>query len=104
ALRLVDGIRLVGADRLLDATHGTVITTEGHGYDAERGELWFAGETAEAVLLEMDARRRALADEVDELAGRASAAQHAADEAARTALAAEEGFAAVAHLRERNVD
>ena len=31
---------------------------EGHGYDTERGELWFAGETAEALLLEMDARRR----------------------------------------------
>ena len=104
SLRLLDGVWLVPAERLLAATHGTVITTEGHGYDAERGELWFAGETAEAVLLEMDARRRALADEVDELTGRASAAAHAADEAARTARAAEEEFAAVAHLRERNVD
>ena len=68
ALRLLDGIWLVPAERLLEATHGIVITNEGHGYDAERGELWFAGETAEAVLLEMDARRRALADEADELA------------------------------------
>ena len=67
ALRLLDGFWLVPAAQLLDAGHGTVITTEGHGYDAERGELWFAGETAEAVLLEMDARRRALADEADEL-------------------------------------
>ena len=70
------------AGRLLDATHGTVITDEGHGYDAERGELWFAGETAEAVLLEMDARRRALADEADELAARATSAARAAEEAA----------------------
>ena len=37
------------------------VTREGHRYDADRGELWFAGETAEAVLLELDARRRSLA-------------------------------------------
>lgn len=104
ALRLLDGVWLVEADSLLDATHGTVITAEGHGYDTERGELWFAGETAEAVLLEMDARRRALADEAGELGGRASTAAHAADEAMQAAVAAEEEFAKVAHLRERNVD
>ena len=104
ALRLLDGIWLVPAEDLLAATHGTVITAEGHGYDAPRGELWFAGETAEAVLLEMDARRRALADEADELTGRAAAAAHAADEAAAAAAAAEQSFASVAHLRERNVD
>ena len=104
ALRLLDGFWLVPAAQLLDAGHGTVITTEGHGYDAERGELWFAGETAEAVLLEMDARRRALADEAEELTGRAAAAAHAAAEAAEEAVAAEAAFAAVAHLRERSVD
>jgi chromosome segregation protein len=104
ALRLLDGVWLVEADCLLDATYGTVITAEGHGYDAERGELWFAGETAEAVLLEMEARRRSLADEAGELAGRASAAARAADEAGQAAAAAEEAFASVAHLRERNVD
>ena len=104
ALRLLDGFWLVPAAQLLDAGHGTVITTEGHGYDAERGELWFAGETAEAVLLEMDARRRALADEAEELTGRAAAAAHAAAEAAEAAATAEAEFAAVAHLRERNVD
>ena len=104
ALRLLDGFWLVPAAQLLEAGHGTVITTEGHGYDAERGELWFAGETAEAVLLEMDARRRALADEAEELTGRAAAAAHAAAEAAEAAAAAEAEFAAVAHLRERNVD
>ena len=42
ALRLLDGVWLVPAERLLDATHGTVITVEGHGYDVARGELWFA--------------------------------------------------------------
>ena len=43
------------------------MTPEGFGYDPERGELWFAGETAEAVLLELEARRRALAAEIEEL-------------------------------------
>ena len=33
------------------------VTREGYGYDPQRGELWFAGETAEAVLLELEARR-----------------------------------------------
>ena len=31
------------------------VTPEGFGYDPQRGELWFAGETAEAVLLELEA-------------------------------------------------
>jgi chromosome segregation protein len=46
------------------------VTPEGFGYDPQRGELWFAGETAEAVWLELEARRRALAAEVDELDAR----------------------------------
>jgi chromosome segregation ATPase len=49
------------------------VTPEGFGYDPQRGELWFAGETAEAVLLELEARRRALAAELDELRARAEA-------------------------------
>ncbi|MDP9284336.1 MAG: AAA family ATPase, partial [Actinomycetota bacterium] len=49
------------------------VTREGFGYDPQRGELWFAGETAEAVLLELEARRRALAAELDDLRARAEA-------------------------------
>jgi chromosome segregation protein len=104
ALRLLDGVWLVERDRLLDASHGTVITSEGHGYDADRGELWFAGETAEVLLLEMDARRRELADESHELAVRAELAARGAGEAAERAVVAEAAYAAVAHLRERIVD
>src|SRR5262245_19235534 len=37
------------------------VTREGIAFDPERRELWFAGEAAEAVLLELEARRRALA-------------------------------------------
>jgi chromosome segregation protein len=49
------------------------VTPEGFGYDPQRGELWFSGETAEAVWLELEARRRALATEADELDARAAA-------------------------------
>ena len=49
------------------------VTSEGFGYDPGRGEIWFAGETAEAVWLELEARRRALAAEVDELDARVDA-------------------------------
>jgi chromosome segregation ATPase len=49
------------------------VTREGFGYDPATGELWFAGETAEAVLLELEARRRALVTELAELRRRAEA-------------------------------
>jgi chromosome segregation protein len=49
------------------------VTREGFGYDPAHGELWFAGETAEAVLLELQARRRTLASELDALRGRVDA-------------------------------
>jgi chromosome segregation protein len=100
---LVGELPVVGLDALLDASEPSV-TAEGFGYDPARGELWFAGETAEAVLLEMDSRRRALADEAEELASRADAAAHAAAEAATRSDEAEAAFGAVAHLRDRTVD
>jgi chromosome segregation ATPase len=55
------------------------VTPEGFGYDPERGELWFAGETAEAVWLELEARRRALALEVERLRSNPAAPPPAAD-------------------------
>jgi chromosome segregation protein len=60
------GVQVVPQEQLLEQTERAV-TREGFGYDPATGELWFAGETAEAVLLELEARRRELAAQVDEL-------------------------------------
>ena len=57
---------IVEKDELLKAT-GLSVTREGFAFDPARGELWYAGEAAEAVLLELEARRRALEAEISEL-------------------------------------
>ena len=72
---------VVPLDALLAATVPSV-TDEGFGYDPQRGELWFAGEAAEAVLLELQTRRGELAEEVETLQGQAREAAAAAAEAA----------------------
>ena len=64
---------IVPKERLLEATELSV-TREGFAYDPARGELWYAGEAAEAVLLELDARRRALESEIEELGAAAERA------------------------------
>jgi chromosome segregation ATPase len=63
---LVERYVVVAKDELL-ASIVPAVTPEGFGFDPDRGELWFAGETAEAVWLELEARRRALEREVEEL-------------------------------------
>ena len=68
---LLADVWLAEPSDLARAESGVLVTREGHCYDAERGELWFSGETAEAVLLQLDARRRALAHEAEELERRA---------------------------------
>jgi len=70
--QLVARMPVVPKEKLL-ASSGPAVTPEGFGYDPERGELWFAGETAEALLLELQARRRSLATELDELRARLEA-------------------------------
>jgi chromosome segregation protein len=57
---IVDEARLLAATTL-------AATRDGIAYDPVRRELWFAGEAAEAVLLELEARRRALSEEIAEL-------------------------------------
>ena len=69
---LVRELPIVAKEELLRSPVPAV-TPEGFGFDPQRGELWFAGETAEAVWLELDARRRALSADVDELEARAAA-------------------------------
>ena len=63
---------VVAKEELLSSPVAAV-TREGFGYDPAHGELWFAGETAEAVLLELHARRRGLASELEALRRRAEA-------------------------------
>jgi chromosome segregation protein len=77
---LVESYAVVPKDELLRSTVPAV-TPEGFGYDPERGELWFAGETAEAVWLELEARRRSLAAEVERLRENPTATPPAADPA-----------------------
>ncbi|MDX6516200.1 MAG: chromosome segregation protein, partial [Gaiellaceae bacterium] len=100
AERLLRGVWVVRQEQLLDATHGLVITEEGHGYDVDRGELWFSGETAETVLLELEARRRTLSEELDGLVAAATAAEKLAAAQAQSAAEAEQALAA-APQRER---
>jgi chromosome segregation protein len=96
--RTLADLPVVERDALL-ASAVPAVTADGIGWDPVRGELWFAGETAEAVLLELDARRRELEAEVQELTARAADAATRAGDAAEQARAAAERFAPVAHLR-----
>ncbi len=84
---------------------GPAVTADGFGYDPRRGELWYVGETAEAVLLELDVRRRSLAEEAKTLAEQARFAERKAAEVEERAVAAETAFAAAApRLRIRRAD
>ena len=85
---LVREYPVVPLERLLDVTVASV-TPEGFGYDPARGELWFVGETAEAVLLELQGRRSALAREASELEEQVAEAARAPSETAERARVAE---------------
>jgi chromosome segregation protein len=101
---LVGELPIVPLSSLLHASSASV-TREGFGFDPARGELWFAGETAEAVLLELEARRRSLTAEAEELERRAGEAVSRAEETAGRARAAEAELARVAPaLRRPSVD
>ncbi|HWX10374.1 MAG TPA: AAA family ATPase, partial [Gaiellaceae bacterium] len=101
---LVAELPVVEKDELLSSPVPAV-TSDGYGYDPQRGELWFAGETAEAVLLELDARRRALAEEARLLSDQAQMAERAAAVAEEQAAESEAAFAVAApRLRLRRAD
>jgi chromosome segregation protein len=82
---LPDDAWIVDRDELLQARRGIVVTRDGHGFAPERGELWFAGETAESVLLELEGRRQRLEQEVAELEAALAAAAERAGQAERLA-------------------
>jgi chromosome segregation protein len=90
---LVRSMPVVPLPQLLEARVPSV-TEEGFGYDPDRGELWFAGEAAEAVLLELEARRARLEAEARELEERAEEAARTAAEAEEAARVAEEAHRA----------
>ncbi len=98
--QIVGELPVVAAAELLDSPVAAV-TREGIGWDPIRGELWFAGETAEAVLLELEARRRDHLAELVELDGIVAEAVAAAEAAAERTAGAAAAFAPVAHLRGR---
>ena len=62
---------------LLDLLRSPVpaVTLEGIGYDPARGELWFVGEAAEAIQLELEAQFRLLQVQARDLAARAAASE-----------------------------
>jgi chromosome segregation protein len=92
--------RVVSREELLAQTERAV-TREGFGYDPVAGELWFAGETAEAVLLELEARRRELVATVEELD---ASAAHAASRASETRTRAVQARAALDTLPSGRLD
>jgi chromosome segregation protein len=100
---LVAELPVVPLDELLDVTVPSV-TSEGFGYDPGRGELWFVGETAEAVLLELQGRRTTLATEVAALDDEIAAATRLAEETAERARAAEAALGRAPRARVASID
>ena len=100
---LVSEFPVVPLDALLDATEPSV-TAEGFGYDPARGELWFVGETAEAVLLELQSRRSALAAEAASLDDEVATATQVAEATAEHARAAEDALGRAPRLRVATID
>jgi chromosome segregation protein len=92
---VVEALPIVPLARLLDARVPSV-TREGFGYDPDRGELWFSGEAAEAVLLALEARRRTLAEERRALDETARLAEQRARELEAAAAEAEAAYRAAA--------
>ncbi|MDH4103059.1 MAG: AAA family ATPase, partial [Thermoleophilia bacterium] len=99
---LVREFPVVSLEALLDVRVPSV-TSEGFGYDPTRGELWFAGETAEAVLLELKARLRVLDAEAADLEARAAVASVAAEKAAEAARIAETAYGRTAPRVQRAI-
>jgi chromosome segregation protein len=79
---------VVEPEHLADATDGLVVTRDGRRFEPRRGAAAFVGAAAEAVLLELEARRRGLAAEKEELEGRLQQVAAESEEAERRAAEA----------------
>ncbi len=77
---LLQDVWVVEPGDLARVERGVGVTREGHGYDPSSGQLWFAGKAAESVLIELHARRRALAVEAERLEAEAAEATARASE------------------------
>jgi chromosome segregation protein len=87
-LDFLTDVWIVEPDRLGDVTEGIAVTKDGRRFEPGRGAAAFVGAAAEAVLLELEARRRSLAAEAEELERRRTEAATAAAEAERSSSAA----------------
>jgi chromosome segregation protein len=94
---------VVSLDDLLDVTAPSV-TAEGFGYDPGRGELWFVGETAEAVLLELQGRRSSLQAEAAALEAQLEEATRLARETADRARVAKAAYGQTPRVRPSTLD
>lgn len=103
ARQLLAGIWLAPLDQLTQARSGVVVTREGHGYDAARGELWFSGSATETLMLELDSRRRSLEGEVARLFGEAAEAERRLEVARRELKKAQKELAQVEPSRRRRL-
>jgi chromosome segregation protein len=74
---------VVPPERLGEATHGVAVTKDGRRFEPGRGAAAFVGAAAEAIQLELEARRRSLAAYAHELEHRREEAERTAEQAAR---------------------
>jgi len=100
---LVREYPVVTLETLLDVAVASV-TPEGFGYDPATGELWFVGETAEAVLLELQGRRSSLHAEAAALEAQLEEATRLASETADRASVAEAAYGQTPRLRASTLD
>jgi chromosome segregation protein len=76
--RLLDNVWLLPLEQLTTVSAGVAVTAEGHCFDADRGELWYEGETARSVMMGLETRHRELIEEVNTLRRDAEQAGEAA--------------------------
>jgi chromosome segregation protein len=95
---------VVDPEQLAEATHGVAVTKDGRRFEPGRGAAAFVGAAAEAVQLELEARRRGLASEAQDLERRRDEAHAAAEEMGRRAAEASAALERAGHGRAAPTD